>query len=99
MHRTMSPLRLPLIRLLAVNLAIGVTIAALTLGGILALNPRLLALIAHDAVAFGLLLFGFVVTLGGVAKATAVWALGAKPREAEDDRGGGTLAPVIARRR
>ena len=38
-----SLLREPLFRLLAINLAIGVTVAALMLGGLLALNPAWLA--------------------------------------------------------
>ena len=88
----MSPLRLPLLRLLAVNLAIGITIAALTLGGLLALNPQLLALVSHDTVAFGLLLFGFVITFGSVAMGTAIMGLGRKPPQ---DDGGKRQAAVV----
>ena len=92
----MSPFRLPLLRLLAVNLKNGITIAALMLGGLLALSPRLLALVAHDWSAFGLLLFGFVVTFGSAAMGSAVMMLGRQPRA---EQGGGTLAPLTIERR
>lgn len=92
----MRLLHLPLIRLLAVNLAIGVAIAALTLGGLLAINPgNLRGLILADrnsAAALVLLAFGLVVTFGSVTMGTAVMALGKKPRQ---DGGGGT--PVAVR--
>lgn len=72
--------REPLFRLLAINLAIGVTVAALMLGGLLALNPHgLRDLIVADRsplTALGLLLFGFVVTFGSVAMGTAIMAIG-----------------------
>jgi hypothetical protein len=88
--------RLPLIRLLAINLAIGAMIAALMLGGLLALNPgNLRGLILGDrngAAALMLLAFGFVVTFGSVAMGTAIMALGRKPRETGG--GKGTPAPV-----
>lgn len=75
--------RLPLLRLLAINLAIGVTTAVLMLGGLLALNPgRLRDLIFADrapAAALGLLLFGFLITFGSAAMGTAIMALGRKP--------------------
>jgi hypothetical protein len=75
-----SLLREPLFRLLAINLLIGVTAAALMLGGLLALNPAgLRDLITADSsplTALGLLLFGFVVTFGSVAMGTAIMALG-----------------------
>lgn len=97
----MRLLRLPLIRLLAINLAIGATIAALMLGGLLALNPgNLRGLIAADRngiAALALLAFGLVVTFGSVAMGTAVMALGKKPKQ--PGGGGGTPAPVrIARK-
>ena len=73
-------LREPLFRLLAINLAIGVTVAALMLGGLLALNPHgLRDLIVADRsplTALGLLLFGFVVTFGSVAMGSAIMAIG-----------------------
>lgn len=97
----MRLLRLPLIRLLAINLAIGATIAALMLGGLLALNPgNLRALILADRngpAALLLLAFGLVVTFGSVAMGTAIMALGKKPKQSGG--GGGTPAPVrIARK-
>jgi len=75
----------PLLRLLAVNLAIGVCIAALMLGGLLAMNPGgLRHLILADrapAAALGLLAFGFLITFGSAAMGTAIMALGHKPPE------------------
>jgi hypothetical protein len=72
--------RLPLIRLLLVNLAIGVFAAALLFGGLLALNPvGLTDLIRADrspATALAMLLFGFVITFGSTAMGTAIMALG-----------------------
>ena len=90
--------RLPLIRLLAVNLAIGVAVAAVMLGGLLALNPgNLRGLILADragGAALMLLAFGLVVTFGSVAMASAVMALGRKPERKD---GGGRLQPAEAR--
>ncbi len=89
--------RQPLIRLLAINLAIGVSVALLMIGGLLVLNPHNLRdLIFNDragGTAFILLLFGLVVTFGSVAMGTAIMALGRKP---PSDKGGGKLqlAPV-----
>jgi hypothetical protein len=78
--RPMPLLRQPLIRLLAINLAIGISAALLLLGGLVALNPHgLRDLILADrsgAVAAGLLLFGLVITFGSVAMGTAIMALG-----------------------
>ncbi len=86
-----------LLRLLAINLAIGVSAAVLMLGGLLALNPlRLRDLILADqagGAALGLLLFGFVVTFGSTAMGTAIMALGRKPER----KGGGTPQRVPAR--
>lgn len=83
--RRLGLLRLPLFRLLAINLAAGVTVAALLVGGLLALDPGgLRHLIFADrspAVALGLLLFGFVVTLGSTAMGTAIMALGQPPAD------------------
>lgn len=91
-------LRQPLFRLLAINLAIGIAIAGLMLGGLLALNPgRLRDLIFADRdgyAALGLLAFGLAVTFGSVAMGTAIMALGRKPRT--DDGGGGTRERVAA---
>jgi hypothetical protein len=73
-------LRVPLLRLLAINLAGGTVLAALLVGGLLLLNPSgLRDLILADrspATALGLLLFGFVVTLGSAAMGTAIMAMG-----------------------
>ena len=84
---SISLFRQPLFRLLAINLAVGVTAAALMLGGLLALNPHgLRDLIVADRsplVASGLLLFGLIVTFGSVAMGTAIMAIGRA-----DDRGG-----------
>ncbi len=76
----MDPFRQPLLRLLAINLAIGATAAALLLVGLIVLNPdRLRDLILADrspATALGLLLFGFLITFGSVAMGTAIMAIG-----------------------
>ena len=83
--------RVPLFRLLAINLVIGISVAALLVGGLLLLNPGgLRHLIWTDRspwVAVGLLLFGFIVTFGSAAMGSAIMAAGL-PRY-EDDRGGG----------
>ncbi len=81
----MHLLRLPLIRLLAVNLAGGAIAAALMLGGLLALNPGgLRDLILADragGAALALLAFGFLVTFGSAAMGSAIMALGARERD------------------
>ena len=86
--RKFTFLRVPLFRLLAINLAAGATLAALLVGGLLALNPSgLRDLILADSspgTALGLLLFGFVVTFGSTAMGTAIMAMG--QREADDDK-------------
>lgn len=84
--RRFGLLRFRLFRLLAINLAAGITLATLTVGGLLALDPGgLRHLIFADrspATALGLLLFGFVVTFGSTAMGTAIMAMG---RPAADD--------------
>jgi len=82
----MSLLRQPLIRLLAVNLAAGMAVALLLLGGLLALNfGGLRELIRGDGAAAAILLgFGFIVTFGSAAMGSAVMMLGR-----ERKRGGG----------
>jgi hypothetical protein len=79
-------LRVPLFRLLAINLFIGVALAAALVGGLLALNPgglrHLIFADASPGTALGLLLFGFVVTLGSTAMGTAIMAMG---RTADDE--------------
>lgn len=80
----MHLLRLPLLRLLAVNLAIGVSVAVLMLGGLMALNPlKLRDLILADqagGAALALLMFGFLITFGSAAMGTAIMMLGRKPK-------------------
>jgi hypothetical protein len=97
--RPTSLWRQPLIRLLAINLAIGVSVALLMVGGLLVLNPHNLRnLIFADrasATAIGLLLFGLVVTFGSVAMGTAIMALGHKPPR--DKSGGGKMRPAPVR--
>jgi len=70
----------PLLRLLAINLAIGAIMAALMVGGLVALNAgglRDLALAdGSPGVALALLLLGFFITFGSVAMGTAIMALG-----------------------
>ncbi len=84
--RRFSLLDVPLFRLLAINLAAGVTLATLLVGGLLLLNPfnlrHLILTDASPATALGLLLFGFVVTFGSTAMGTAIMAMG---RPAADD--------------
>ncbi len=88
-RRRLAFLRVPLFRLLAINLAVGVTLAALLVGGLLALNPgglrHLIFADASPGTALGLLLFGFVVTFGSAAMGTAIMAMG---RPADDKRRG-----------
>jgi hypothetical protein len=80
LHAPLRLVREPLFRLLAINLAIGIAVAVLMLGGLLALNPdRLRDLILADrtpTMALALLLFGLVVTFGSVAMGTAIMAIG-----------------------
>ena len=84
--------RVPLFRLLAINLAAGTAVAALLVGGLLALNPfGLRHLIFADnspGTALGLLLFGFVVTFGSAAMGTAIMAMGQHPVDDTAPRGG-----------
>lgn len=82
-------LRMPLFRLLAINLAIGACAAVLLVGGLLLLNPgHLRDLIFADrapGVAIFLLLGSFLITFGSTAMGSAIMAQGRK----EDDQGGG----------
>ena len=97
----MKALRLPLLRLLAVNLAIGIAAAVVMTGGLMWLNPgHLRDLILADrggAAAFVLLLFGLVVTFGRVAMGAAVMALGRKPKPPAPGGGTPIAVPVRAR--
>jgi len=88
-------LRVPLFRLLAINLAIGIAVAALLVGGLLLLNPGgLRHLIFADRspwVAVGLLLFGFIVTFGSAAMGSAIMAASVPREEDEGPRGTGKM--------
>ena len=90
----------PLFRLLAINLAAGITLAVLLVGGLLALNPAgLRELILADSspgTALGLLLFGFVVTFGSAAMGTAIMASGARENDVEKRGPGGHRAGALA---
>lgn len=76
----MSLWKQPLVRLLAINLAIGVMAAVLMIGGLLVVNPgRLRDLILHDhspLLPLGILLFGFLITFGSAAMGAAIMMLG-----------------------
>ena len=89
--RGTSFLHVPLFRLLAINLGIGIVVAALLVGGLLALNPGgLRDLIFADqspVAALGLLLFGFVVTFGSAAMGSAIMAMGMPKADDETPRG------------
>lgn len=86
-HRFPIRFNQPLIRVLAINLAIGAAAAALLLGGLFALNPhglRDLVLADHSpGVAIGLLVFGLVKTFGIAAAGIGVMSLSA-PRASDD---------------
>lgn len=101
--RPASLFRQPLLRLLAVNLAIGVSVALLMLGGLLALNPgNLRGLILADSApgaALGLLLFGLLITFGSSAMGSAIMALGRKPPEDGGQRGKVQVAAARLRTR
>ncbi|MDA9432117.1 hypothetical protein [Bradyrhizobium sp. CCBAU 51627] len=83
-------LRIPLLRLLAINLAIGASAATLLVGGLLWLNPgHLRELIFADrapGIGLALLFVSFVITLGSAAMGSAIMAQG---RKQEDSEGGG----------
>mgnify|MGYP000859504557 CR=1 FL=1 len=89
----MAIFRVPLFRLLAINLAAGAAAAVLLLGGLLALNPHgLRDLILADrspGTAIGLLLFGLFITFGSTAMGTAIMALGGFADSGANGRGNG----------
>lgn len=66
----------PLLRLLTINLGIGVAQAVLMFAGLFALNPQnLRGLILADrspALAVGLLLFGLIITFGSMAMGSGI---------------------------
>jgi hypothetical protein len=79
----MHLLKLPLFRLLAINLAIGAVIAVLMVVGLLALNPlniRNMIFADHEpAAVIAVLMFDFFITFGSAAMGTAIMALGRGP--------------------
>ncbi len=79
----MHLLKLPLFRLLAINLVIGAIIAVLMIVGLLVLNPlniRHMIFSDHEpAAVIGILMFDFFITFGSAAMGTAVMALGRGP--------------------
>ncbi|CAL75258.1 conserved hypothetical protein; putative membrane protein [Bradyrhizobium sp. ORS 278] len=85
-------LQSPLFRLLAINLALGLVMAVVLVGGLLLLDPwglRHLIFADHSpGVAIGLLLGSFFVTFGSTAMGTAIMALGGS--DDEDGPRGGT---------
>ncbi|MGJ4927127.1 hypothetical protein ACQR1I_03890 [Bradyrhizobium sp. HKCCYLS2038] len=95
-------LQVPLFRLLAINLALGLGMAVALVGGLLLLDPwglRHLIFADHSpGVAIGLLLGSFFVTFGSTAMGTAIMALGSSD---DEEPRGGTRAParVKVRRR
>ncbi|MGC2782154.1 MAG: hypothetical protein WA418_41625 [Bradyrhizobium sp.] len=92
-------LQTPLFRLLAINLALGLGMAVVLVGGLLALDPfGLRHLIFSDrspGVAIGLLLGSFFVTFGSTAMGTAIMALGRS--DDDDEPRGGTRAHARAK--
>ena len=97
-RRTKPPsfrlLRIPLFRLLAINLAIGASAATLLVGGLLWLNPgHLRELIFADrapGIGLAVLLASFVITFGSAAMGSAIMAQGRK----QEDGGGGGGRPL-----
>lgn len=94
-----SLLRIPLFRLLAINLAIGACAASILVGGLLWLNPgRLRELIFADSspgIALAVLLGSFLITFGSAAMSSAVMAQGRKEESSKDGDGdGGHRSPL-----
>jgi hypothetical protein len=80
-HTLATLTRQPLLRLLAINLASGIAVAALAVGGLILLNPQLRRLIVEDqspAVALVMLLFGFIITFGSCVMGAAIMRIGAE---------------------
>ena len=98
-----SLLRIPLFRLLAINLAIGACAATILVGGLLWLNPgHLRELIFADAspgIALALLLASFLITFGSAAMGSAIMAQGLKEESGQSGGHGSRLAvQKVARR-
>jgi len=89
-------LRIPLFRLLAINLAIGACAATLLVGGLLWLNPgHLRELIFADrapGIALVLLLASFLITFGSAAMGSAIMAQGRKEDSGKSGGHGSRLA-------
>jgi hypothetical protein len=72
--------RHPLLQLLAVNLAFGVAIAVMAVGGLLILDAHgLRSLILRDqspVVALSLIFFGFIISFGSWVMGTAIMRIG-----------------------
>ncbi|MDN5000954.1 hypothetical protein ACFQZO_08675 [Bradyrhizobium sp. GCM10027634] len=83
---------MPLLRLLAINLAIGACAATLLVGGLLWLNPgHLRDLIFADrapGIGLALLLASFVITFGSAAMGSAIMAQGRKQDDSKGSGGG-----------
>ena len=96
-------LRIPLFRLLAINLAIGTCAASLLVGGLLWLNPgHLRDLILADrspGIGLALLLASFVITFGSAAMGSAIMAQGRKPDDGGDGGGSTSRLAVQSLRR
>jgi hypothetical protein len=98
-------LRIPLFRLLAINLAIGAGTAMLLVGGLLWLSPgHLRELIFADrepGIALLVLLGSFVVTFGSAAMGSAIMLQGRKDDDGQRGSGHGSRLAVqeLARRR
>jgi hypothetical protein len=79
----------PLIRFLAINMALGFVVAALVVGGLIGFDVfglrRLILADQSPAVAFVLLAGGFVVTFASTVMGSAIMGLGASPHDR--DRG------------
>ena len=73
----------PLLRLLAVNLALGAAVAGIAWSGLLLLDVHgLRGLILRDqspAVPLALLLFGFIISFGSWVMGTAIMCIGREP--------------------
>ena len=93
--------RYPLFRLLAINLAAGLLLAVLLVGGLLWLDPgglrRLIFADRSPGVALGLLLFSFMVTFGSTVMGSAIMALGQRERQDDTPRGPPLLAEEVVR--
>ena len=98
--RSFRLLRIPLFRLLVINLAIGASAATLLVGGLLWLNPgHLRELIFADrapGIGLVLLLASFVITFGSAAMGSAIMAQGRK--EDEDQDSGGSTSRVAVQK-